>query len=76
MSDLLKRERVAVRTEGALVVLTIGNVDLKMEYDTALQISTWMRVRAKDAKRQAGDTGRHWSVVGNLTAIEQEGRPW
>lgn len=76
MTDLLKRERIEVRTEGVLVVVQIGNSELKMEYDTALQLSTWIRVRGKEAKRNAGDRSLHWSVIGNLTAVEQDGRPW
>lgn len=76
MSDILQKHRTAVRTEGELVVLQFGNVVVKMPYDTALQVSTWMRVRAKEAKRNAGDTSRHWTVIGNLQAVEQEGRPW
>ena len=64
---LLRRERIAVAAEGDLVVLTLGNVEIKMPYETALQLSQWLRVRAKEAKRTAGDTSRHWSAVGVLT---------
>lgn len=74
--DLLRPQRIDVRTEGELVVFQVGNAELRMHYETALQVSTWMRIRAKEAKRLAGDTSRHWTVVGNLTAVEQEGRPW
>ena len=64
---LLRRERIAVAAEGDLVVLNLGNVEIKMPYETALQLSQWLRVRAKQAKRTAGDTSRHWSAVGVLT---------
>lgn len=67
MADLLKREHIAVSSEGELVVLQIGNAQLKMPYETAFQVSTWLRVRAKEAKKTAGDNSRHWSVIGSLT---------
>lgn len=76
MIDLLKRQKVAVSTEGQLVVLKIGNSEMKMDYETAIQISTWLRVRGKEAKRIAGDDRRHWSVIGSLSAVEHGERPW
>lgn len=76
MSNLLQRQRIGVTTEGPLVVLQIGNATLKMEHETAIQLSTWLRVRGKEAKRIAGDHGRHWSVIGNLRAVEHGERPW
>lgn len=74
--SLLKKQTVSVRTEGTVVVLQIGNSEMKMDYDAALQISTWMRVRAKEAKRVAGDNSRKWNVVGNLAAIQAGERPY
>jgi hypothetical protein len=65
-----------VRAEGQLVVLQIGNATLKMEHETAIQLSTWLRIRGKEAKRIAGDSSRHWSVIGNLQALEAGERPW
>ncbi len=64
--DLLKRERIAVSSEGELVVIQLGNVTVKMPYENAFELSQWIRFRAKEAKRRAGDTSRHWSVIGNL----------
>lgn len=75
-TELLKRQRLEVAAEGTLVVLKIGNAEMKMDYETAIQLSTWLRVRGKEAKRIAGDTSRHWSVIGNLTAVEDGHRPW
>lgn len=69
-SPLLSRQRIAVEVEGDLVVLNIGNATIKMPYETALQLSQWMRVRAKQAKRAAGDTSRHWSAVGILEGLK------
>jgi hypothetical protein len=65
-SALLSRQRIAVDTEGELVKLAIGNAEIRMPYETAIQLSTWLRVRGKQAKRAAGDTSRHWSVIGLL----------
>lgn len=63
----MQKHRLAVASEGDLVVMTLGNVEVKLPYETALQLSQWLRVRAKEAKRRAGDTSRHWSVIGTLT---------
>jgi hypothetical protein len=76
MVDLLKKQRVEVRTEGELVVLAVGNAELKMDYETAIQVSTWLRVRGKEAKRNAGDVSRHWTVIGRLDDVTAGGRPW
>ncbi len=76
MVDLLKKQRIEVKAEGLLVVLQIGNSAMKMDYETAIQLSTWLRVRGKEAKRMAGDDSRRWSVIGNLDAVEDGGRPW
>lgn len=66
MADLLKKERIAVESVGDLVVMQLGNVTVKLPYETALLLSQWLRVRAKEAKRRAGDTSRHWSLLGTL----------
>jgi hypothetical protein len=58
------------------VVLRVGNAELRMEHETAIQLSTWLRVRGKEAKRIAGDASRHWTVIGNLEAVEAGERPW
>jgi hypothetical protein len=71
VTDLLQPQRIQVRAEGSLVVLTIGNVEFKMDYAGALEMSRWLRIRGKEAKRNAGDTSRHWSVVGTLETLEQ-----
>ncbi len=76
MADLLKKQRIEVQAQGELVVLTIGNAALTMDYETAIQLSTWMRVRGKEAKRNAGDASRHWTVIGRLDDVTAGGRPW
>ena len=67
--SLLTQQRVSVDTEGELIRLTIGDVVVRMEYETALKISQWLRVRGKQAKRLAGDMSRHWSIIGILDGL-------
>lgn len=64
--NLMARERIVVSSDGDLVVLKVGNVDMRFHYETALLLSQWLRVRAKEAKRRAGDVSRHWSAIGIL----------
>jgi len=73
--NLLQKQRIEVATEGELVVLRIGNSEMKMDSALALQLSTWMRIRGKEAQRNAGAVA-HWSIVGNLAAVEAGERPW
>lgn len=68
-SPLLSRQRIVVDTEGELVTLAIGNATIKMPYETAIQLSQWLRVRGKEAKRLAGDRSRHWSAIGVLDGL-------
>ena len=69
-SALLSRQRIAVDIEGEMVLLTIGNADIRMPYETAIQLSQWLRVRGKEAKRRAGDMSRHWSAIAVLDGLK------
>lgn len=69
-ADLLKRERIAVEAEGDLVVMYLGNVTVKLPYETALLLSQWLRLRAKECKSFVGDESRHWSVIGVMHDAE------
>lgn len=69
-SALLQKQRISVETMGELVRLSIGNTHIDMPYETAIQLSTWLRVRGKQAKRNAGDLSRHWSAIGILEGID------
>ena len=64
--NILKRARIHIEAEADMVIMRLGNVEYRMPYDDALLLSQWVRVRAKQAKRFAGDRGTHWSVVGTL----------
>lgn len=68
-SPLLSRQRISVQARGDMVRLSIGNADIDMPYETAIQLSQWLRVRGKEAKRQAGDMSRHWSAIALLDGL-------
>ena len=63
---LLKKQKIVVTSEGEDVLMKLGNVEIRLRYETALLLSQWLRVRAKEAKRRAGDTGMHWGAIGTL----------
>lgn len=69
-SPLLSRQRIAVEARGDMVRLSIGNADIDMPYEAAIQLSQWLRVRGKEAKRAAGDMSRHWSVVAVIDGLK------
>lgn len=64
--DLVKPSRVAVRAEGERVVLEINGTRMTMGYEDAITLSQWLRVRGKEAKRNAGDQSRHWHGIAIL----------
>ena len=66
---LLTPQVIDFWSEGELVVMKVGNSELRLHYEDALKVSQQMRVTSKEAKRRAGDTGRHWSVLGTLDGI-------
>lgn len=68
---LFRPERIKVESIGELVVMTFGNVEIKLKYEAALRFAQMVRVQAKVSKRRSGDTARHWSVVGNLSDAEK-----
>jgi len=70
ISPLLSRQRISVSSEGELVKLAIGSSEIKMPYETAIQLSQWLRVRGKEAKRFAGDSSRHWSAIAILDGLK------
>ena len=54
--------REDVKLEGRLVAIKIGPHTMRLHFENALQLSQWLRIRAKESQRTAGDT-RHWSEV-------------
>ncbi len=68
--SMLTPQKVVVAAEGELVTITVNNSTMKMGYEDALKLSQWIRMRAKEAKRFAGDTSRHWSLLAQLDGIK------
>lgn len=64
--SVVKPSKIAVSAEGGRVVIEIGNTRMTMNYEDALTFSQWVRVRAKEAKRNAGDMSRHWHGIAVL----------
>lgn len=61
--DRLTPAQVGARFDGLLVAVKLGTTEAKMPAPAALKISQWIRLRAKESKRRAGDVARHWSQV-------------
>jgi len=62
-TPVIKRHwhRRDVYAVGRIVHFTIGNSTATLHFESALKIAQWIRVRAKEAQRTAGDV-RHWST--------------
>lgn len=63
-ADLLKLHQVTVRRDGQTVCVAFGADEVALPYQAALTIAQWLRLRAKESKRRAGDLSRHWSLIG------------
>jgi hypothetical protein len=55
-------KRSDVVAQGRLVLIKIGNTTISLHFESALKISQWIRLRAKEARNRAGDI-RHWSEI-------------
>jgi hypothetical protein len=66
---LAGRTEVSVTADRELVVLKIGSQEMRMGYEEALKLSAWLRLRGKEAKRNAGDISRRWSVIADVGTI-------
>jgi hypothetical protein len=53
-SPLMTKQSLEVSAKGELVVLRIGNADLPMHYEQALDISRWVRQEGQAIKRGTG----------------------
>lgn len=60
--DVLKAEQISVRQAGGTVVLKFIQDEAAMPYAAALQISQWIRLKAKESQQRAGDK-RHWGKI-------------
>ena len=54
------------RAEGDLVVMRLGNSEIKMSYSDSFKLSQMLRVAGKQAKMNAGDRSRIVTVLGVL----------
>lgn len=71
MSALYQPLPVQVRSIGEHVVFSVGSSSWTLHYETALLLSWWMRARAKEAKRFAGDLSRLIAVKGVMHDAER-----
>ena len=60
--NLTKRHDLVVYPKQGTVVILFKKTEVAMPYAAALQISQWIRVKAKESQQRAGDK-RHWSKV-------------
>lgn len=67
MTDILKQTRYHIVAEGSLVKIQLGDIPITMDYNTALAIAQDLRIVAKQAKANAGDTSRNIKARGLLT---------
>ena len=75
MPELLRPHGLDVGTEGQLVVLKVRRTTAKLPYPQALTLAQWIRVRGKEAKRNAGEHG-HWSEIADMRAVVSGSRAW
>lgn len=68
--DALTSDKFHVEHRGTKVALIIGNVELVMSYKTALTMSGALRLRAQQAKLEAGDTNMIFGLYGELEDLE------
>lgn len=69
-SALMQKMRMEVETRGETVRLTVGSTQIDMSYEAAIQLSGWLRLRGKEAKKNAGDSSRQWRVIGFLEGLK------
>lgn len=60
LPERIARKDIGVRLKGAMVVLRLYKTEADIPYEAALSISQWLRVRAKEARNEAGEEA-HWS---------------
>lgn len=65
--ELLKPTAYSCTNVDHVVVLQIGNKQLKMDHHTALRMAAMLSHSGKQAKRAAGDTGASMYGFGTLT---------
>jgi hypothetical protein len=69
-SKFLVKQEIRVSHDAGLVTLHVGNSQLTLEYEGALEVSALLHAHGKEAKRNVGDTSRRWLVLGVLEDVE------
>jgi hypothetical protein len=69
-SPLMQKMRMGVEVRGEIVRLSVGSTQIDMPYEAAIQLSGWLRLRGKEAKKNAGDSSRQWRVIAFLEGLK------
>jgi len=64
---ILKRTPYGVRIEGTVVVMTLGDKAVRMDYDTAITLATFLNWAGRKAKQVAGDGSMRIIGMADLT---------
>lgn len=73
---LLKPTSYAAESQGSLVKVKLGNVNVTMDYNTALEIGALLRLRGRESRRNAGDTGARIRALGCLSDANEDEKRW
>jgi hypothetical protein len=73
LPELLRPHGLDISTSGQLVVFKIGKATAQLPFDVANTLSQWIRVRGKEAKRNAGELA-HWSRFAESAIASESGR--
>lgn len=63
-ADIIRKHEISVLRDADMVAVVFGGDEMKMPYKAATVIAQWLRLRAKESKRRAGDVARPWSAIG------------
>lgn len=67
----LERYEWRIDTEGEMIYIWFGNTSVGFHFESALKISHWLRLAARQSKNWAGDTGKAIHTVGTLSNAEE-----
>lgn len=75
LPERLNAKDVDIRAQGQMVMVRFGHIKAGLPFAAAETISQWIRLRGKEAKRNAGELA-HWSSIARATAVSHGERPW
>jgi len=67
METLATRQTYGCYAQGTNVIMVVGDKQCQMDYNTAFQLSAFLRHAAHEAKKAAGDFGIRITGVATLT---------